>query len=163
MNNDNLWALMPDMADETFRIYEREKNLGDKVKNTALIAGPYLGAENDLYSLCGNVAILEISGAIDRKVRVSFWTGRPYTAGQREIRESIEAALADPDVSSILLSIDSPGGVVSGTKELADYIASVRGQTPIAAYADGLCASAAFWLAAATGQISRPKPRRLAQ
>ena len=48
----------------------------------------------------------------------------------------------------------SSGGVASGTKELADYIASIR--KPVAAYVNGLAASAAYWLASATGRILCP-------
>lgn len=166
MGNDNLWAIMPEMADETLRLLaEREE--GEKAAfkarfgRDALSGADEVAAEIPLYALKDGVAVIKISGPIERDARVSFWTGLPYTAGQDIIREGIEAALADPEVSAILLSIDSPGGVVSGTKELADYIASIRDKKPIAAYADGLCASAAFWLAAATGQVFAPKTAQL--
>ena len=101
------------------------------------------------------MAIIDVSGTIDRRVRISFWSGLPYTAGQDAIRDAIEAALSDRAVGAILLSIDSPGGIVAGTKELADFIADIRGQKPIAAYADGL------WPRLA--KFSRPKPRRSAR
>lgn len=43
-----------------------------------------------------------------------------------------------------------------GTKELADAIAEARTKKRCAAYANGLCASAAYWLASATGTVYAP-------
>ena len=45
--------------------------------------------------------------------------------------------------------------MAAGVKELADYIASIDDK-PVAAYADGLTASAAYWLASATGRVYAP-------
>jgi len=70
-----------------------------------------------------------------------------------QMKKDIQAAINDSSVDGIVLSIDSPGGTVDGTKELADYILSVRGTKPIVAYADGLMASAAYWIGASTDAI----------
>lgn len=156
-SSHNFWALLPDTAEDILRALAREKDMADSPVNPQAFS--YLqggGSDKPPYALENGVAIIGIEGPIDRKARISFWSGLPYTAGQDAIRSAIEAALADREVSAILLSIDSPGGIVAGTKELADFIAGIRGQKPIAAYADGLCASAAFWLAAATGEIFAP-------
>lgn len=67
------------------------------------------------------------------------------------IADAVRAADADPEVRSLLLSIDSPGGQASGIGELAGIIRSTT--KPIAAYAEFLCASAAYYLASATGEI----------
>lgn len=108
------------------------------------------------YENHNGVAVIRISGVIDRVARISFFTGLPYTEGQNRIRQAVEKALADVNVKAILFSINSPGGTAAGTKELADYIAASAEQKPMAAYADGLCASAAYWLASATGRIFAP-------
>lgn len=102
------------------------------------------------YAMHKSVAIITIAGTITR----SSWWGS--TAAQDTIRTILDAALADTSVKAILFSLNSPGGIVSGTKELADHIADAATRKPCAAYADGLCASAAFWLAAATGRIYAP-------
>ena len=67
----------------------------------------------------------------------------------------LDEARQDERVRGILLSFNSPGGVAAGVKELADYIASIDDK-PVAAYADGLTASAAYWLASATGRVYAP-------
>ena len=67
-----------------------------------------------------------------------------------EIRESIEKALAGDD--EILLDIDSHGGDSIGVKALADYVYDNRER--ITAHVSGVCASAAYYIAAATKRIT---------
>jgi capsid assembly protease len=55
------------------------------------------------------------------------------------------ALAADPDVSTILMAIDSPGGEVAGLTEAAAEIRAVRAQKRVVTYAD-MAASAAYWL-----------------
>lgn len=137
MLNHSLWAIAADMAAEFFdRLQLEAKSRQD------LFAEP-----KSLYETKNGIAIISIDGAIGRKASW-LWTGQDL------IRQALEQAISDPQIKAILLSINSPGGVVSGTKELADYIATC--EKPIAAYADGLCASAAYWLASATGAIYAP-------
>jgi signal peptide peptidase SppA len=70
------------------------------------------------------------------------------------VTQSLRQALAEPQVSAIVLDIDSPGGSVYGVGELAAEIYRARGQKPILAVANSLAASAAYWLAAAADVVS---------
>jgi len=75
--------------------------------------------------------------------------------------ENVEAALAravnDPRSDTIILHIDSPGGVVTGVPELAAKIRAWSDEKPIYAFTDKLMASAAYWLASAcTGIFCTP-------
>lgn len=63
------------------------------------------------------------------------------------------AALENPDVDSIMLAIDSPGGEVNGCSELAQLIYESRGSKPIIAYVSGDAASGAYWIASACDEI----------
>ncbi|MBV5333803.1 hypothetical protein JZU57_00825, partial [bacterium] len=58
-----------------------------------------------------------------------------------EIGEQIDELLANPAVKRIAFEIDSPGGTVVGTPELADKIASIP--LPTMSYARKLMASGA--------------------
>ena len=69
------------------------------------------------------------------------------------IRSSLQIALDDPSVETIELFINSPGGDVSGLPELAGFIEGAARQKKMCAWIDGLGASAAYWLASATGDI----------
>jgi signal peptide peptidase SppA len=73
----------------------------------------------------------------------------------QDITDELAQAESDPSVNAILIHFDSPGGMVSGTPELADRISSV--EKPIYAFTNGQLASAAYWLAAATDGIFATK------
>jgi signal peptide peptidase SppA len=71
----------------------------------------------------------------------------------QRLTAAFRAALADPEVGSIILDVDSPGGQVGGIEELAAEIYQARGQKPITAVANTLAASAAYWLASAASEL----------
>lgn len=74
-------------------------------------------------------------------------------ADQTEIRAAVRAAAQDPNVSGIMLLIDSPGGSVAGTPDLADEIKAADKVKPVYAYIEDLGCSAAYWVAASARQI----------
>jgi len=79
-----------------------------------------------------------------------------YMSGATSIEEvarEFTTALDNPKIQSIVLTIDSPGGQVNGTSELADLIHSARGRKPIVAYVNNAALSAAYWIASACDQI----------
>ncbi len=156
MPHDSLWALQADTAEEVLRDLHHELSAHFNPPQAFLVSGRAQTPVAPLYDLQDGVAVISVEGVIDRTARISFFTGLPYTAGQDRIRAGIEAALNDPAVSAIMLSLNSPGGLVAGTRELADFIVEAAGRKPCAAYADGLCASAAYWLASATGRVYAP-------
>jgi signal peptide peptidase SppA len=64
-----------------------------------------------------------------------------------DARRQLRAMAADEKVGAILLHIDSPGGHVAGTKELADDLAAIDQAKPVHAYIEDMGASAAYWVA----------------
>ena len=157
MPHNSLWALQADTAADVLRDLHNELAAHfDAPRPQAFVFGEQAIPAASPYMLRDGVAVIGVEGVIDRTARLSFFTGLPYTAGQDRIRASLDAALADPAVKGILLSLNSPGGTAAGTKELADAIAAAAQRKPCAAYADGLCASAAYWLASATGTVYAP-------
>ncbi|WP_460032547.1 S49 family peptidase [Megalodesulfovibrio paquesii] len=109
------------------------------------------------YTVIDGVAVVAIEGVIQRKAGgFSLFGSRFSWSGQDQIRAAVTAAMDDPQVLAVLLSFNSPGGVAAGVKELADFIAA-QDRKPVYAYADGLCASAAYWLAAATRKLFAPR------
>jgi len=56
-------------------------------------------------------------------------------------------------VTTILLDVDSPGGVVGGVPELADLIADVDETKRVTAFTEGQMCSAAYWLACGAREI----------
>jgi signal peptide peptidase SppA len=99
------------------------------------------------------IAHIPVNGAIGQKLA-------PFERGDGavdtiDIFDELDLAEDMDDVRGILLDIDSPGGMVTGTPELADRIARVR--KPIYAFTNGMIASAAYWLASSTNGIFSTK------
>jgi signal peptide peptidase SppA len=65
----------------------------------------------------------------------------------------LDAALADPQVSGILLDIDSPGGEASGSFELARRVREVAALKPVWAVANDAAYSAAYAIAASAQRL----------
>jgi protease IV len=61
-----------------------------------------------------------------------------------------------PNVSGVILNVDSPGGQVDGTTLLADQVKAM-GKPIIAMVDDGLMASAAMWIGSAANEIYATK------
>ena len=64
-----------------------------------------------------------------------------------DIIEAVNAAGQRPDVQAVFLDIDSPGGSVSGTPELAQAVADVSRSKYVYAFSGGQICSAAYWVA----------------
>ena len=71
--------------------------------------------------------------------------------GTLSIEQDIKAADQNPNISGMVLVIDSPGGEVTHTDILANTIANSK--TPVVAFVEGMAASAAYWLASAADII----------
>nr|WP_237141831.1 S49 family peptidase [Pseudomonas putida] len=99
----------------------------------------------------GNVAVVPITGPIFRYA--NLFTEISGATSTQILATDIQRALDDPKVKSIVLNIDSPGGVASGINELAEMIFAARDRKRIAAYIGGIGASAAYWIASAAGEI----------
>jgi ClpP class serine protease len=97
------------------------------------------------------VAVIDISGVLLREEdEVCEYFGGASTL---RISRQLTAAVNDPAVSSILLYVNSPGGQVNGTAELADQIFAARKTKPVMAYVSGDCFSAGYWLASQAEKI----------
>lgn len=71
-----------------------------------------------------------------------------------QLAEQIKQAVENPDVKSIMLHVDSPGGSVAGVSEAAEAIANANKIKPVNAYIEDLGASGAYYLASQAGKIS---------
>lgn len=148
------WAILPEKLREIQSIYMTHLR-GEKIDIKAIEAqmGKPLNNERKNYDVISGVAILPIEGIIAKKMNLfsKISGGVSSQIVSNDFRE-----IMDPnrkDIKAVILNIDSPGGVVDGTQELAKLIASYRGQKPIVTYSDGMMASAAYWIGAAADQI----------
>lgn len=103
----------------------------------------------------GTIADIKISGLMMKGQ--SSMGGTSTVLARREIRK----AASDPDVRGIMLSIDSPGGSVSGTSELGAEIKSAGDAKPIWSFIEDCGASAAYWAASQTQKIYANTPHAM--
>jgi ClpP class serine protease len=100
----------------------------------------------------GSVAIVPVIGPIVRYGSMfSSMSGGASSVGATAL--DFNLALADPDVTAIVLHVDSPGGETNGIAELADMIYDARTQKRIVAYVSDLGASAGYWIASAAHEV----------
>lgn len=99
------------------------------------------------------VGIIPISGVIARHASQVNGCSQPRGTSAEQISRDLREALEDPEVTSLLLDIDSPGGTVSGVPELADELAEAGREKPLFAMTDGMMASAAYWLGSQAQEI----------
>ncbi|MBF9239472.1 S49 family peptidase [Hymenobacter sp. BT683] len=108
----------------------------------AALAGPRGGSSANTSG--SKVAVIPVQGTIQKR-------GGYCSLGTKDMMSMLSAALRDPEISAIVLDIDSPGGQVDGTEEFAQALANAS--KPVVSYIDGLGASAAYWIAAQTAYI----------
>ena len=94
------------------------------------------------------IAIITLSGALMK--------GQSKFGGTSTIqtRRAIRAAVREPDIRGIMLSIDSPGGTVAGQDALAEDIRSASQRKPVHAFGADTVASAALWTAVQADKIT---------
>lgn len=147
------WAIAPDKLREIQAIYTTHLR-GEKIDIDAIEArlGRPLANEQQAYQIqSGGVAVLSLEGVMAPKanlfMRISGGVSTQLANTQ------IESAIADSRVKALVLAIDSPGGSVFGTPELAATIRELSVIKPIVTVTDATLASAAYWVGAATNAI----------
>jgi len=89
----------------------------------------------------GSIAIIPIRGPLMKDDEQDCGV---LSAGMDTLGSRVLDADQHPNISGIILYIDSPGGTVDGTQALADKVKSCK--TPVVTFIDGLMASAALWV-----------------
>jgi len=97
------------------------------------------------------IAVIDVGGIITpyQNILSMLFGGTNIASIEAQFAEAMD----DPEITGIMLRIDSPGGLITGVEELASTIAAARGKKPIVAYAYGNAASAAYWIASAADKI----------
>lgn len=112
------------------------------------------GREDGSYRMnraSNGVAIISIVGSL---VNRGAWIGTSSGLVSYEgISAQLRDALADPDIHSILLDLDSPGGEATGMFAVAQIVAEVNKTKPVVAVVNDMAASAAYGIASAASEI----------
>jgi signal peptide peptidase SppA len=146
------WAIVPEQLLEIVEIYETHLR-GDKIDIAAIEAriGRPLKNEQPQYSVQGGVAIIPIEGILAK--RMNLFSQISGGVSTQMLAQTFQDAANDPAVHSIVLAIDSPGGTVDGTQNVADVVFANRGKKKVVALASGMMASAAYWIGSAADEV----------
>lgn len=146
-----LWALRPE--DHTFisELIQR-RSAGESVTRAEIEAAiegktygtPFSPVKGD------SVAVISLHGTIMN--RAGMMTVSGFTSPQ-DFAAAVRQAAADPGVSEIVLSVDSPGGTVDGTNTAAEAVRDAAKRKTVTAVADGMMASGAYWIASQATRI----------
>jgi signal peptide peptidase SppA len=103
-------------------------------------------SSNHLLSVEEGVGIIRIHGPLmrDPDLISSLLFG---ATDMNQVAAAIAEAVARDDVKSVLLDINSPGGTVNGTPELAQAVADAAKLKTTYAFSAGQMCSAAYWIA----------------
>ena len=143
------WAITTEMLQEIQGIYGSHVR-GEKINiaNIEAAIGRPLDNQPKGYDIQNGVAILPVDGVIAK--RMNLFSKISGGCSTEIVGQEFDKAMADPLVKSIILLIDSPGGTVDGTPELAAKIFGARDSgKKCVAYTDGMMASAAYWIGSA--------------
>lgn len=147
------WAITQQSLTEIQSIYAAHCK-GEKIDIAAVEArlNRPLANEQQAYTVRdGGIAVLPIDGVMAPKANLMMQISGG--ASTQMLAKQVESALVDPRVKGMVLAIDSPGGSVLGTPELADTVRLFGASKPIVAVTDGVMASAAYWVGSAANAV----------
>jgi signal peptide peptidase SppA len=147
----SVWAIMPEKlrAIEEF-LYLKASGVNFTQDEIEMRAGDKRSRR--LNQVNGTVAVLPLYGVISQKM--NMLTEISGGTSTEMFGMAFDDAMANKDIKAIVFDIDSPGGTVAGTPELALKILSARGEgKQIVAVSNSLAASAAYWIGSAADQF----------
>lgn len=140
----DLWAIQQD-AFLRIQRYMR----GEAVRGIQAIDSPQAAVNRPAAS--GPVAVLNLRGVITPFPRFSLFGGS--SDGLVGFRRNLREAAANPDIGSILINVDSPGGSIDLVPETAADMRAARAQKPVIAVANTMAGSAAYWIASQATEL----------
>lgn len=106
------------------------------------------------FEIANGVGIVSIEGILLKSVPWFFGLFDIAATSYSDIVTDLAQAKADPDVTSILLRVSSPGGQSSGIEEAAAAIVAAGKKKTVKAFVEDIAASGAYWLASQASEIS---------
>lgn len=141
------WAIKPEWLRTITDIAQRQGEEPEALQ--ARLGRPLDNARR--VTVRDGVAIIPVTGPIFP--RANMMTEMSGATSLSVLATDLRTALDDPNVSAVVMDIDSPGGVAFGVQEMADMVFAARQEKPVVAYVSGMAASAAYWLASAATEV----------
>lgn len=156
----NPWAILPEKLKEILIVLQAKEN-GEIMRNEEYLKfareqmddGRREGesCEDHKYEINDGIATIKVHGTLAK--RMNMMMALSGGTSTQLLQRDFKSALANNEVKGIFLDVDSPGGAVDGTMDLASFIYQSRGKKPIMSFTDGLMASAAYWIGSAADYV----------
>jgi len=126
-----------------------------------VLLGLWLAAFAIAYLISGNslevkgdnkIVFIPINGMITTGTSSGSLFGSD-TAISSQIADYLKQAEEDESIKGVILEINSPGGTVVATKEIADAVKKTKNVKPVIAWIREVGASGAYWVASASNGI----------
>lgn len=148
-----VWAIQPEKAEAILALLEFRSS-GQRYTPEEIEARVGVeAAAGKTAKPVGKVAIIPMLGVISQRLSLMDDVSGGGSVSTDGFAKVLRAAVNDPEVSAIVLDVDSPGGSVYGVAELSKQIFDARQQKKIYAVANSLAASAAYWLATSADKL----------
>ena len=144
------WAILPEKLQQIQSVLALRAQ-GVRVPKEEIAARIGMPRTQPAPVSAGKISVLNIYGTISP--RLSAMQDASGGVSAEAISKAFAESVNNPDVSAIVLNIDSPGGAVGGIAELSKQIYDARGKKPIIAVANGQMASAALWIGSAADEV----------
>ena len=104
----------------------------------------------------GDVGVLHVQGSL---VNRDSWLNALFgLTSYNEIRKGLVELATDDSVKTILMSLDTPGGAVSGLSDVSDLVAGIDANVkPVLAHTSGMMASAGYHIGSSARHVSAGK------
>jgi signal peptide peptidase SppA len=145
---NRVWAILP--STHASMVKQFESHIQGKLADFTIPDTDEDNEENDLEEASVNTnsnptAVICVDGIIGK--HLSMLETMCGGVDVDSIASQLKEAAADNNVQNIVLYFNTPGGTVTGVKELAQLISQIDAIKPVYGYTDTLCASAGYWLA----------------
>lgn len=108
-------------------------------------------SDDNEYQEYGTTAIIPVKGILGK--HLSSMEMSCGGCSMDEVAKMLDVADQSPRITKIVLNMDTPGGTVTGTPELADFIEDVASRKRVIAFTDSECCSGGLWLASKASQF----------
>ncbi len=147
------WAIQSDVLPQLYAAQRSRQALAHALSADTLPAkAPKAARRTQVTGGSSGVAVIPLTGLITPR---GSWLDMLFGGGGglQAFRTSFREALGHPDVGAIVLDIDSPGGLSSLVQETAQEVYDARGEKPIIAVSNTMCASAAYFIASQADEM----------
>ena len=129
-------------------------SLAEAVDASSFEANAFKGTRSrgQINRVSNGAAIVSVQGLL---VNRGAWIGEDWfgVTSYEGIAAKIEEAVSDPDVSTIVLDIDSPGGEATGMFALTQKVREANAKKPVVAVVNDMAASAAYGISSGASEI----------